>query len=192
MHGLPDPEAGGAALGCDAPREAAELMLTPPVLYGFSLADQKWMVLDVEHVNESAAVQGSSNLGPGHVVVSAPPAHSAMDPLNAGRSHELPHVVKASTETPKVDEINEGRSGPCDTNTVDATFDERLASALALSREEALADTKRIVQESITVLSSSLEDSYVRRLSDLGVKCLDEFTVHKQILVRFSMGVHHS
>ncbi|KAI0672090.1 hypothetical protein C8Q78DRAFT_1025194 [Trametes maxima] len=127
-----------------APHTAEELMLCPPVVYGLSIADQGWLVFNIEHV------QLVTQIGPpsSHVMLMSP-YESDPSPQKAMGMGVL-RSGASSGSGPQDDARAQSSAG--------IPVDVALHNALDSAKAEAAGEVRHVCKEEVLALSAVLED----------------------------------
>ncbi|KAI0324101.1 hypothetical protein GY45DRAFT_1375826 [Cubamyces sp. BRFM 1775] len=138
-----------------------EIMLTPPILYGLSLAGQKWLEFNIEHMKPIA---GEGDIPSGHTLRDQADAHpSVQSDLDSARDLDGPqHREKASTALP--------------------SLEESIYRALAAARAETMSEIQRLCKVEMSVSATNIEERLTRGLSDMNTQYSTELAMHRQLL----------
>ncbi|KAH9848065.1 hypothetical protein C2E23DRAFT_466566 [Lenzites betulinus] len=138
-----------------------DLRLAPPVLYGFSVSDRKWLTFTVEHVQSlSCSIDGLPN-----------PLGSISATHDTGKSEILPTTRCSIVESPS--------------GVITAKSPGERISISHKSDARASAESQRFCREELATLVADLESRYVHIVSELDAKYAAQ---QRAVLVLAALG----
>ncbi|KAI0649706.1 hypothetical protein C8Q79DRAFT_342421 [Trametes meyenii] len=150
-----------------APHTAEAFMLCPPVVYGLSISDQRWLVFNIEQI--WLVTRNDPVLS--HVFLKS--SRGSPCPQRAGSMGALRKGASSGSGT---------QNDACVQPFTSALADEAFHDAPSFAEAEAAHEARHLYKEEVSALSAALEERCTRALAELHATYSMEFAMHRQIM----------